>query len=161
AGFDEDGVLSLPCGEEDKTYEARLSGDLSVILRNPAGKDVTALPSGQDEATTASKKQLATTKKELKQIVTMQSARLYEALCAERSWPVDDWIRHFHTHPVMRRLVERIVWLGFDGDAKVKGVFRPTAEGDFTDANDATVDVSTFSQIRLAHGALLDDAQGK
>jgi hypothetical protein len=119
------------------------------------------MPSGQDEATTTSKKQLATTKKELKQIIAMQSARLYEALCAERSWPVDDWIRHFHTHPVMRRLLERVVWLGLDGNGSVKGVFRPTAEGDFTDTDDATVDVSTFAQVRLAHGALLDSAQGK
>jgi len=163
AGFDDDGLMTLPCGEgEDaKEYEARLTADLSVSLRNPAGKDVSSLPSGQDEATATSKKQLATTKKELKQIVAMQSARLYEALCAERSWSADDWLRHFHEHPVMRRLVERIVWLGFDAHGKVAGAFRPTAEGDFTDTGDNPVDVKQFASIRVAHGALLDDAQGK
>jgi hypothetical protein len=163
AGFDDDGVLTLPCGEGDdaKVYEARVTADLSVTLRNPAGKDVSSLPSGQDEASAASKKQLATTKKELKQIVAMQSARLYEALCAERSWSADDWTRHFHAHPVMRRLVERVVWLGIDADGKVTGAFRPTAEGDFTDAGDNAVEVTRFAQVRVAHGALLDDAQGK
>jgi hypothetical protein len=163
AGFDDDGVLTLPCGEGDdaKTYEARVTADLGVALRNPAGKDVSSLPSGQDEASAASKKQLATTKKELKQIATMQSARLYEALCAERTWTADDWVRHFHAHPVMRRLVERVVWLGIDANGTMAGAFRPTAEGDFTDASDNAVDVTRFARVRVAHGTLLDQAQGK
>jgi len=163
AGFDDDGLLTLACGEGDdaKVYEARVTAELTVSLRNPAGKDVSSLPSGQDQASAASKKQLATTKKELKQIATMQSARLYEALCAERSWSGDDWVRLFHGHPVMRRLVERVVWLGIDAEGKVAGAFRPTAEGDFTDASDSAVDVARFAQIRVAHGALLDEAQGK
>src|SRR5262249_46000213 len=96
-----------------------------------------------------------------KQIVSMQSARLYEALCAERAWNTEDWKRSFHDHPVMRRLVERVVWLGLDADAKVLGAFRPTAEGDFTHTDDQSADIDQFVRIRPAHGALLDDAQGK
>jgi hypothetical protein len=161
AGFGEDGVLALVCGEDQKLYEARLAPDLNVVLRNPAGKEVANLPSGQDEATTAAKKQLSTTKKELKQIVSMQSARLYEALCAERSWSAEDWKRSFHDHPVMRRLVERLVWFGLDADGNVQGAFRPTTEGDFTNTDDAAVDVDQFQRVRIAHGALLDEAQGK
>jgi hypothetical protein len=158
-GFDEDGVLALPCGEDGKVYEARLDAGLNVVLRNPAGKEVAGLPSASDEATSASKKSLAAAKKEVKQIVAMQSARLYEALCAERSWTAEDWPRSFHEHPVMRRLVERVVWLGLDAEGKMAGVFRPTAEGDFTNAQDETVDVSVFARIRLAHAALLDQAE--
>ena len=33
--------------------------------------------------------------------------------------------------------------------------FRPTAEGDHTDANDEDVDITAFAAIRLAHGALI------
>ena len=157
AGFDDDGVLTLACGEDGKEYEARLKEDLSIVLRNPDGKEVSSLPAGQDEATTASKKQLATTKKELKQIAAMQSARLYEALCAERKWASAEWLRQFHGHPVMRRLIEGVVWLGLDESGAIAGSFRPTAEGDFTDNADARVDVATFAFVRIAHGALLDD----
>ena len=92
AGFDDDGVLALRCGEDAKDYEARLNDDLTVALRNPSGKDVSALPAGDDDATKAAKKQLSATKKELKQIAEMQAARLYEALCAERSWTSADWL---------------------------------------------------------------------
>jgi HEAT repeat protein len=160
AGFDGDGVLALPCGEDTKIYEARLKSDFSISLRNPAGKEVASLPSTQDEAAAASKKLLATARKELKQIAAMQSARLYEALCAERSWPAADWLRFFHEHPVMRRLVERVVWLGGGATGKSKA-FRPTAEGDFTDENDNPVNVAAFGEIRLAHGALLGEAEAK
>jgi Domain of unknown function (DUF4132) len=160
-GFDEDGVLALPCGEDGKVYEARLDASLNIVLRNPAGKEVAGLPSGSDEATSASKKLLATAKKEVKQIVAMQSVRLYEALCAERSWTAEDWPRSFREHPVMRRLVERVVWLGLDAEGNIAGMFRPTAEGDFTDAQDEGVDVSAFACIRLAHSALLSEAQRK
>jgi HEAT repeat protein len=156
AGFDEDGVLALPCGEDSRPYEARLLSDLSVKLRNPAGDDVAALPSGQDETTKDSKKQLSAAKKALKQVITMQSGRLYEALCAARSWATEDWRRAFHDHPVMRRLIERLVWVGVDAQGRAF-TFRPSAEGDFTDAGDNPVDLGVLKEIRLAHGALFDD----
>jgi HEAT repeat protein len=161
AGFDDDGILSLTCGEDGKEYEGRLTKDLEIVLRNPAGKEVSGLPSGQDEATAASKKQLSSSKKELKQIISMQTARLYEALCAERTWTAENWLRFFHQHPVMRRLIERVIWAGLDADGAIVGAFRATAEGDFTDAKDEPADPSKFASIRLAHGALFDDAAGK
>jgi HEAT repeat protein len=161
AGFDDDGILSLPVGEDGKEYEGRLTKDLDIVLRNPAGKEVSSLPSGQDEATTASKKQVSASKKELKQIISMQTARLYEALCAERTWVSENWVRFFHQHPVMRRLIERVIWAGLNADGAITGTFRATAEGDFTDAKDEPVDPSKFASIRLAHGALFDEETSK
>lgn len=161
AGFDDDGVLALACGEDGKVYEGRLNAKLEIVLRNPAGKEVAGLPSGADEATTASKKQLSTSKKELKQVIAMQTARLYEALCAERTWSVDDWRRFFHDHPVMRKLVERAVWTGLDVEGNSIGSFRPTAEGDCSDQADNPVDIGTFASVRLAHGALMSTEHAK
>lgn len=158
AGFDEDGRLALPFGAPPKRYEARIDDALKLALRNPEGRVVKAPPAGDDEDSKASKKQLSAAKKELKQIVAMQSARLYEALCAERSWALEDWRRDFAAHPVMRRLIERAVWLGLDAEGGVLSAFRPTAEGDFTDAEDEPVDLSAFAAVRLAHRALLTEA---
>lgn len=97
-GFDENGVLTLHCGEE-RTYQAYLSPDLSIKLRNPAGKEVSGLPSGQDPKTKAAKKQLSTTRKTLAQVIALQTGRLYEAFCLQRSWKREDWCRSFHAHP--------------------------------------------------------------
>ncbi|MCK0097303.1 DUF4132 domain-containing protein [Yoonia sp. F2084L] len=155
AGMNDDGFVDLPCGVEGSAYRATLGDDLTFVLTNPDGKVVKALSSGTDEATKAAKKQLSASKKELKQVVTMQTARLYEALCGERVWPLADWQRDLADHPIMRRLVARVVWQGLDADGRLMGNFRPTIEGEFTDAQDADVDISRFAGIRLAHGATL------
>lgn len=158
-GLDDDGVLELPCGPEEKLYHARLGDDMALTLTNPDGKPVKALPAGDDDNTKAAKKQLSVSKKEIKQVSKAQADRLYEALCAERVWPVADWARDFQDHPVMRRLTPRVVWLGLDRDDRVIGAFRPTPEGDLTDAEDNSVDLDRFTKVRLAHGALLSDAE--
>ena len=157
AGFDDDGMLELPCGEDCRPYSARLDSALAIHLFNPDGKPVKALPAGGDEATRESQKALSAAKKELKQVVELQATRLLEAMCAERTWPVPDWRSAFHEHPVMRRLVERLVWQGLGEEGRPLELFRPTQEGDFTDAADGQVDIDAFEHLRLAHGALVDD----
>jgi len=159
AGLDDDGVLRLPCGVEKKIYEATIGDSFTLEIRNPEGKTIKSLPAGQDDTTKESKKQLSTSRRELKQVISMQSSRLYEALCATRSWPLEDWKRDIMEHPIMRRLAERCVWLGRDDAGEITRVFRPTAEGDYTDATDEAVDIEVFSTIGLAHGALIDDAE--
>lgn len=156
AGFDDDGELELHCGEDAKPYVARLDAALAIHLFNPDGKPVKALPAGDDENTKDSKKAFSAAKKELGQIITLQGERLFEAMCVERQWPVADWRLAFHQHPVMRRLIERLVWQGLDAEGQPMGLFRPTQEGDFTDAGDNDVVIDDFAAVRLAHGALVD-----
>lgn len=156
AGLDDDGILELPSGPSEKLYQATLSEDYTLVLKNPDGKIVKALPAGTDDATKASKKQLTASKKELKQVVSMQSARLYEALCGARTWAVRDWQRDFRDHPVMRRLTERVVWEGLDANGAPQSCFRPTAEGEYTDAEDNPVEPQSLERVRIAHGAMLD-----
>ncbi len=157
AGLNDDGVLELPIGDHTKPYFARMDDDFKLVAFNPDGKPIKALPAGDDDNTKASKKQLSASKRELKQVMTLQGERLYEALCAERVWPVSDWQRDFRDHPLMGRLTERVIWLGVDGDGNAITAFRPTAEGDYVDAEDNEVDPESFANIRLAHGALLPD----
>ena len=38
AGFDDNGLLELPCGVEGKVYQARLADDLTLQLMNPDGQ---------------------------------------------------------------------------------------------------------------------------
>ena len=161
AGLDEEGVLHLPCGIEEKVYLAMIGSAMTLELRNSDGKVIKSLPSGQDDVTKGSKKQLSASRRELKQVIAMQSSRLYEALCSERAWSVEDWKRDIIEHPVMRKLAERAVWIGLDKEEGIVGLFRPTAEGDYTDADDQDVDIATFASIRLAHGALINDSIGK
>ncbi|WP_368186499.1 DUF4132 domain-containing protein [Aestuariibius sp. HNIBRBA575] len=161
AGLNDDGVLELPIGNEEKPYSARMDDHFKLVVLNPDGKQIKGLPTGDDDNTKASKKQLSTSKRELKQVITLQGERLYEALCAERHWPVADWLRDFRDHPLMGRLTERVIWLGEDAEGKIITAFRPTAEGDYVDAQDSEVTLDNFNTIRLAHGALLSDSAAK
>ena len=151
------GVVGLPSGNDANPYSARLDAQLAIHLFNPEGKSLKSLPAGDDDNTKESKKAFSTAKKELAQVIELQGTRLFEAMCVERDWPVADWRLAFHEHPVMRRLIERLVWQGLDADGAPIGLFRPTQEGDFSDAADTAVDIDQFARLRLAHGALVDE----
>ena len=67
-GFEMDGLMALPIGEEGKPYSARLEDDLSIKLFNPDGKVVKSLPAGKDENTKDSKGLLSAARKSLKAV---------------------------------------------------------------------------------------------
>ncbi|MDL5034047.1 DUF4132 domain-containing protein [Pelomonas sp. APW6] len=160
AGFDETGTLELSYGP--RQFTARLLPDFKIELLNPEGKKVTALPDPRqddDEAQAkAAKKTLSAAKKELKSIVDLQTDRLYEALCTGRDWPAEDWTDYLLRHPVLRHLVQRLVWLETveDGDRRiVRQVFRPLDDGSLTDVHDDPVALQPGSRVCLAHDSLL------
>lgn len=161
AGFDDSGELELLIGEDAKRYCAKLGDDLTILIENPAGKTVSSLPSGSDSFSAESKKLLSSARKELKQVITLQTARLYEMMCASRAFAAADWQTYFLAHPIMRKLLVRTVWEGLDSDGNSLGAFRPTIEGDLTDASDEAVDLASFASVRLAHPALMDPASAQ
>ena len=161
AGFDETGALELSYGP--RQFSARLLPDFKIELLNPEGKKIAALPDPRqddDEAEAkAAKKALSAAKKELKSIVELQTDRLYEALCTGRDWPAEDWTDYLRHHPVLRHLVQRLVWLETleDGERRVvRQVFRPLDDGSLTDVHDDPVELQPGSRVCLAHDSLLD-----
>lgn len=152
AGFDDEGRIELSYG--DRVFIAELQPDLTISLISPEGKTIKALPaarqSDDEDAVKAAKKTLTAAKRELKSVVELQSNRLYEALCTERTWPAADWQRYLNGHPIMRRLLQRLAWIADD-----KIVFRPLEDGTLTDADDDPVELADDAVVRLAHDTLL------
>lgn len=163
AGFDAAGILELPIG--DRRYTARLDEEGKLALFNPDGKSVQGLPaSAPDDAAQDlkdAKASLSSARKEAKQVNEFQMRRLYEALCVERVWPREDWDEHLLRHPLVGRLVQRLVWLALDDDDRQIGVFRPLDDLSLTDASDNPVDASGFSRVRLAHATALTPEETK
>jgi hypothetical protein len=151
AGLDNTGSLSLPIGEH--IYTARLGPDLKLGLLNPAGKPVRSLPNS-DEAATA-KALLAQARKNLKQVVSAQTGRLYDALCCERRWSIKDWRELLLHHPILGQAVQRLVWLSHDANGDILASFRPLDDLSLTDAADATVSLDDAQAVSLAHHARL------
>jgi len=159
AGFDETGKLELSYG--GRVFQVTLDAAMKPVLHNPDGKEIKALPEPrQDESADnakEAKQQLSICKKELKQVMTMQTARLYEAMCAGRVWPQHEWTEYLLQHPVMGRLVQQLIWMAEDD--KGTTLLRPGDDGSLLDADDEEVVLDPAGRIRLAHGSLLDAGQ--
>jgi Domain of unknown function (DUF4132) len=155
-GFDETGTLELSYGE--RRFTARLLPDFKVELFNPEGKKIASLPEPRQdddaESAAAAKKTLSASKKELKGVVEMQTDRLYEALCTQRQWSYTDWATYLQRHPVLRHLVQRVVWLEMRADGNNQA-FRPLDDGTLTDHEDNPVEILDGARIQVAHDSLL------
>jgi hypothetical protein len=159
-GFDTDGTQELECGE-NRSYRLQLDAQDGVIILNAEGREVKALPGPRVDAerpvVEAAKKQLATARKEVKQVLAAQTERLQEAMCLQRSWERSEWESFVVAHPIVGRLAVRLVWQGFDEQGKPVATFRPLGDGSHTDAADGEVDPAAFVDIRLAHSSLLNN----
>ncbi len=124
-GFDADGAQEIECGD-NRSYRLRLDAQDAVMILNAEGREVKALPGpridAERPAVEAAKKQLATARKEVKQVLAAQAERLQEAMCLQRSWERGEWESFVAGHPIVGRLAARLVWQGVDGPT-----FRPLA----------------------------------
>ncbi|GKX44397.1 hypothetical protein SOASR015_34310 [Pectobacterium carotovorum subsp. carotovorum] len=158
AGLDETGTLVLEYGE--RTFTARMDSKQKLVLLNPEGKEIKALPAARktdnEEQIKEAKKLFSSSKQELKQVIDLQTARLYESMCAQRQWSSEDWQTYIMSHPVMRPLIERLVWQEVK-DEQVLNTFRPTDDGCLINLEDDEVELSSGTVIQLAHAAIIDN----
>lgn len=156
-GLDDDGVLELSFGE--RSFSAVLNVDAKagakLELRNPEGKSIAALPEPRAdddaEAAAESKKNLTLAKKEIKTAIDLQSQRLYDAMCTGRLWRFEDFDRYLNRHPIVRHLVQRLIWSTVDGVC-----FRPMADGTLTDVDDNALTIEAGTTVRITHDLWLN-----
>lgn len=162
AGLDDTGVLVLEYGE--RIFTAKMDTKQKLVLFNPEGKEVKTLPAARknDDADLIkeAKKLFTSSKKELKQVIELQTVRLYEAMCAQRQWLSADWQEYIQAHPIMHKLIEQLVWQEVKDD-KVINTFRPSDDGALLDLEDDEVTLQNDSFIQLAHAALVDENERK
>lgn len=160
-GLDETGRLDFAYG--GRRFSVVLDARLKPVLLNADGKAIAALPAARQdddaESIKEGKQLLTTCKKEVKQVVDMQGARLYEAMCAGRLWPAHEWDEYVRRHPVVGRMSQRLVWMRVAADGSLLSLLRPTEDGSLIDAGDEEVTVAPEDRIGLAHASLLDEDQ--
>ena len=160
AGFDGDGLLRLSYG--DREFTGRLTSDFKIEVSDGAGRTRKSLPparSGEDaEVVRAAKKRLSAARKEAKEGLTLQSERLYEAMCASRTWPAAEWRGLLAGHPLVGRLVTRLIWTATPPEGGPL-TFRPTEDGALIGADDAVVELEPHAVVSLAHRARLTDEE--
>ena len=162
AGLDENAVLHLQYST--RQFTAIVDDKDKFILKNEEGKEIKALPAARqndDESLIKEAKALfSTSKKEFKQVVDMQTGRLYEAMCSERQWNVAEWKEYIFEHPIMKRLIQRLVWL----EVKTNGEnvsFRPSDDGALLNLEDDEIELSADSKIQISHAVLVGEDEAK
>ncbi len=152
AGFDENCELELDYGE--RKFIAKLGEQFKVELKSPEGKTIASLPEPRkDEDETLAKdakKAYSSAKKEIKNIVQMQTERLYEALCTQRTWRFEDWNLYLNKHAIMRRLLQGLIWTELR-EGQMVSTFRPLDDGTLTDVNDDEVTLDPAALVGVAH----------
>ena len=178
-GFSDDGLLHLSYGERE--FLGRLNSEMTISLTDADGRFRKTLPAPRKtedrERVAEAKADLATARKELRAVLSAQTRRLYEAMCAGRTWTPARWRELLAAHPIARHLVTRLVWMidsqpdGGSGWRGVPGtgapdsstahsrVFRPTEDGELLGVDDIALDLPDHAVIRLAHATLLTDAE--
>ena len=157
AGFDDDGALRLSYGE--RTVIARPTPEGGVVLADADGRPLKSLPAARASddpgEADAAKKRLGSARRQVKAAMSLQTARLYEAMCASRTWPADQWRELLADHPLVGRLVTRLIW-----EALPDGVrFRPAEDGALLGVDDAAVELAPGAAVRLAHRTALSGAE--
>ncbi|RLZ08919.1 DUF4132 domain-containing protein [Acinetobacter sp. 2JN-4] len=163
ASLDDTGVLSLEYGS--RVLTAYVDDKDKFVLKNEDGKMIKALPAarqGDDESLIKEAKSLfSSSKKEFKQVIDLQTQRLYEAMCSERVWSSTDWQEYLFAHPIMKRLIQRLVWLELSSEGTILQSFRPSDDGSLLNLEDDEIELAQDSQIKVAHGVLIsaEDAE--
>lgn len=153
-------VAELVLDYGPRKFVVRLDDQLEPIIVREDGKPVKAPPapakSDDAELAKAAKKTFADAKKLVKEVVKRQSERLYEAVCTQRGWRFDDWLRFLSQHPIMSKVCTRVIWSAFRPatDSEPESFvtnFRPLEDGSLTNEHDDTVEGHTEWIIRVAH----------
>ena len=157
AGFDDDGALRLSYG--GRTVIARPTPEGGVVLADADGRPLKSLPAARTSddpgGADGAKKRLGSARRQVKAVMSLQASRLYEAMCASRTWPADQWRELLADHPLVGRLVTRLIW-----EALPDGVrFRPAEDGALLGADDAAVELAPGAAVRLAHRTALSGAE--
>ena len=163
AGLDANSEFTLDY--DSRQFTVKLDQNLKLFLLNENGMVIKALPAAKQtddsETINRSKKEFSTSKKELKQVLEQQNNHLYQAMCAERIWPLAEWRQYFLQHPIMKFLIQKLIWTLQDEHGLVEYKVQFTAELQFKDIHGNIRDPLPNADIKLAHTSHIESSEAK
>ncbi|KAA8786762.1 DUF4132 domain-containing protein [Paenibacillus amylolyticus] len=157
-GFDEKGTLQLSYGE--RSFQVKVNADLQVVVVNEeTGKAVKSLPApaqkDDPELAAESKARFTQLKKDLKTMVTIQTARLEEFLSKQRLWTAEEWTSLFVDNVIMQKFAVGLIWGVYEQGELVR-TFRYMEDGTFNTVDEDETDLPSGAQVGLVHPLELD-----
>jgi hypothetical protein len=138
-----------------RQFRLALDADLKPVLRDEAGKIRSDLPkpAAKDDAGKAAAAVVdwKLLKKQLREVVKVQLARLEQALVGGRRWSGKDFNTLLARHPLMTHLVRRLLWGRYDSKGKLAGTFRVNEEMASVEAGNQPARLAAEERIGLVH----------
>ncbi|QBC45926.1 DUF4132 domain-containing protein [Iodobacter fluviatilis] len=138
-GLDQNGSLRLDFGPRHFTLS--FDETLKPFVRDTEGLRLADLPKPRKTDDEAMAKvatlQFKGLKKDVKTIASQQIRRLEQAMCQRRRWPVAVFAEFLAQHPLIRHLVQRLVWAVYPiNDDTPLCLFRVAEDASYSDAQD-------------------------
>lgn len=144
-----------------RKFSVYLTPSLEIEIYN-GEKKVKNMPKPgiNDETETAEKSyaEFKEMKKQLKNVVAVQKARLEYALMCERKWTSENWKKLFVKNPVMHSFAIGLIW-GVYENSELKSTFRYMDDGSFTTSDEDEFDLPENAVISLVHPIELTDEE--
>lgn len=158
-GFDEKGTQRFDYG--NRSFVVKVTSDLELSVKSEeTGKAIKNLPApGQndDEQLAAeSKARFSKLKKDLKSMISIQSARLEESLSKQRLWSAPDWEALFVQNVIMRNFAVGLIWGTYEENQLVD-TFRYMEDGTFNHVDEEEYELASNARIGLVHPLELDE----
>lgn len=133
------------------------------MVKDGAGKVRSDLPaaSGKDDAdlAAASIAEWKQIKKQIKEVATIQSRRLENAMITGRRWNQEDFQTLLVRHPLMTHLAQKLIWATFDSSGHRSSTFRITEEKDLANSEDSSFDIPQGHVVGLVHSMELTESE--
>jgi predicted DNA-binding WGR domain protein len=156
-GLDERGSRTFDFGP--RRFQVVLSTDLKPLVRDEDGLPRNDLPrpgSKDDPARAAEAVEgWKNLKKQLREVLKVQSRRLEQAMVNRRRWPPGEFETLLARHALMTNLAQRLLFAAHDEKGEVVGCFRVTEERDYAGRDDNPYSLAGVAQVSLIHPILM------
>lgn len=161
-GLAEDGSLKLDFGP--RTFRVGFDETLKPYVRDADGARLKDLPKPRKdddaELAKAATARWKTLKKDARTVASQQVQRLELAMCARRRWALPVFEQFLAGHPLVRNLVQRLVWAeypGADEQSAPTRLFRVAEDGEYTDAEDEPITLDADAVVGIPHSLEIDE----
>ncbi len=158
-GFDKDLCRVFDYGKRQFNVYLKPSLEMEIFAGD---KQIKALPkpgtTDDKETAEAAYNEFKEMKKQLKNVVTAQRARLEYVLMCDRKWTSENWEKLFVGNAVMHCFAVGLIW-GIYENGALKDTFRYMDDGSFTTADGDEFTLPKDAQIGLVHPLELTEDQ--
>ncbi|NHZ40804.1 DUF4132 domain-containing protein [Massilia aquatica] len=162
-GLDDDGALLLDFGP--RQFRVGFDETLKPYVRDADGARLADLPKPKkiddDALSGVAHERFKLLKKDARTIAVQQVLRLEQAMCTQRRWQPQVFFTFLAGHPLVRHLVQRLVWGAYAAGphARLIGCFRVGSDGTLTSAADEAFELPPEATIGIPHALDLPPAE--